>query len=141
VEKVRQKFGLSRVIFVGDRGMLEGLGWISAFRTTEIKKLVAGSGFQFSLFDDQDFGEVQSPEFPGERLIACRNPLLQRERERKREELLQATERDLQQIVDATRRSKNRLRGKDRIALRVGKVIPRFKMEKHFLIEMFSLPA
>lgn len=148
VEKVRKKFGLKRVIFVGDRGMLtsarlredfhgvEGLGWISALRTTEIQKLVAGPGFQFSLFDDQDFGEVHSPEFPGERLIACRNPLLQQERARKREELLQATERELQQIVDATRRPKSRFRGKDRIALRVGKVINRFKMEKHFLIEI-----
>jgi transposase len=148
VEKVRQKFGLSRVIFVGDRGMLtaarlredfqgiEGLGWISALRTKEIQKLVAGSGFQFSLFDDQDFGEVYSPEFPGERLIACRNPLLQQERERKREELLQATEQKLQKIADATRRRKNRLKGKDRIALRVGKLINRFKMEKHFVIEI-----
>ena len=148
VEKVRQKFGLSRVIFVGDRGMLtsarlredfhgvEGLGWISALRTTEIQKLVAGAGFQFSLFDQWDFGEVHSPEFPGERLIACRNPLLQQERARKREELLQATERELQPIVDATQRQKNRLRGKDQIALRVGKVIDRFKMGKHFIIEV-----
>jgi hypothetical protein len=148
VEKVRQKFGLSRVIFVGDRGMLtsarlredfhgvEGLGWISALRTTEIKKLVAGRGFQFSLFDDRDFGEVLSPEFPGERLIACRNPLLQQERARKREELLQATERELQQVVEATQRPKNRFQGKERIALRVGKVINRFKMEKHFVIEI-----
>jgi hypothetical protein len=148
VEKVRQKFGLSRVIFVGDRGMLtsarlredlqgiEGLGWISALRTTEIQKLVAGAGFQFSLFDDRDFGEVHSPEFPGERLIACRNPLLQQERARKREELLEATELELQKIADATRRPKNRLQGKDWIALRVGKVINRFKMEKHFVIEI-----
>jgi hypothetical protein len=148
VEKVRQKFGLSRVIFVGDRGMLtaarlredfhglEGLGWISALRTKEIQKLVAGSGFQFSLFDDRDFGEVYSPEFPGERLIACRNPLLQQERARKREELLQATEKELQLIVDATRRLKNRLQGKSRIALRVGKIIHRFKMGKHFVIEI-----
>lgn len=148
VEKVRQKFGLSRIIFVGDRGMLtsarlredfhgvEGLGWVSALRTKEIQKLVAGSGFQFSLFDDRDFGEVHSPEFPGERLIACRNPLLQQERARKREELLQATEQELQPIVDATRRPKHRLQGKDRIALRVGKVINRFKMAKHFVIEI-----
>jgi hypothetical protein len=148
VEKVRQKFGLKRVIFVGDRGMLtsarlredfqgvEGLGWISALRTTEIQRLVAGSGFQFSLFDDRDFGEVHSPEFPGERLIACRNPLLQQERARTREELLQATERELQQIADATQRPKNRLQGKDRIALRVGKRINRSKMEKHFMIEI-----
>ncbi len=148
VEKVRQKFGLSRVIFVGDRGMLtsarlredfhgvEGLGWISALRTTEIQKLVAGSGFQFSLFDERDFGEVHSPEFPGERLIACRNPLLQQERARKREELLQATERELQPIIEATQRQKNQLRGKDKIALRVGKVIDRFKMGKHFVLEV-----
>jgi hypothetical protein len=148
VEKVRQKFGLSRVIFVGDRGMLtsarlredfqgvEGLGWVSALRTAEIQRLVAGPGFQFSLFDDRDFGEIHSPEFPGERLIACRNPLLQQERARKREELLQATQRELQLIVDATRRPKNRLQGKDRIALRVGKVIHRFKMAKHFVIEI-----
>ncbi len=148
VEKVRQKFGLSRIIFVGDRGMLtsarlredfhgvEGLGWISALRTTEIQKLVAGAGFQFSLFDQRDFGEVHSPEFPGERLIACLNPLLQQERARKREELLQATERELQPIVEATQRQKNRLRGKDQIALRAGKVIDRFKMGKHFIIEV-----
>lgn len=148
VEKVRQKFGLKRVIFVGDRGMLtsarlredfqdvEGLGWISALRTTEIQRMVAGSGFQFSLFDDRDFGEVHSPEFPGERLIACRNPLLQQQRARTREELLQATERKLQQIADATQRPKNRLQGKDRIALRVGKCINRSKMEKHFVIEI-----
>lgn len=148
VERVRQKFGLSRVIFVGDRGMLtsarlredfqgvEGLGWISALRTTEIRKLVAGPGFQFSLFDDRDFGEVHSPEFPGERLIACRNPLLQQERARKREELLQETELELQQIVEATQRPKCRVQGKAQIALRVGKVIDRFKMEKHFVLEI-----
>jgi hypothetical protein len=148
VEKVRQTFGLSRVIFVGDRGMLtsarlredfhgvEGLCWVSALRTTEIQKLVAGAGFQFSLFDQRDFGEVHSPEFPGERLIACRNPLLQQERARKREELLQATERELQPIVEATQRQKNRLWEKDKIALRVGKVIDRFKMGKHFVIEV-----
>jgi hypothetical protein len=146
IEKVRQRFGLHRVIFVGDRGLLtsarlreefqgtEGMGWISALRTTEIRRLVAGSGFQFSLFDDQDFGEVHSPEFPGERLIACRNPLLQAERARKREDLLAATERELEAIAQATQRPKNRLQGKDRIALRVGKVLDRFKVGKHFLL-------
>jgi Transposase DDE domain len=148
VEKVRQRFALSRVVFVGDRGMLTsarlredfqgvaGLGWISALRTTEIRRLVAGSGFQFSLFDERDFGEVHSPEFPGERLIACRNPLLQQERARKREDLLQATERELEAIVKATQRSKNRLQGKARIALRVGKVVNRFKVGKHFRLEI-----
>jgi hypothetical protein len=146
VAKVRERFGLQRVVFVGDRGMLTsarlredfegvaGLGWITALRTTEIQKLVAGPGFQFSLFDERDFGEVQSPEFPGERLIACRNPLLQEERARKREELLAATEQELDLIVQATQRPKNRLQGKDRIGLRVGKVRDRFKVGKHFLL-------
>jgi len=148
VAKVRERFGLQRVVFVGDRGMLTsarlredfagiaGLGWISALRTTEIQRLVAGPGFQFSLFDERDFGEVQSPEFPGERLIACRNPLLQEERRRKREELLAATERELDLIVQATQRPKNRLQGKDRIGLRVGKVRDRFKVGKHFLLSI-----
>jgi Transposase DDE domain len=148
VKKVRERFGLSRVIFVGDRGMLTsarlredfhegcGLSWISALRTTDIRKLVAGPGFQPSLFDDRDFAEVQSPKFPKERLIACRNPLLQAERARKREELLQATEKELEAIVQATKRSKRPLRGKDRIALRVGKVLHRFKVAKHFLLEI-----
>lgn len=145
VTKLREKFGLSRVVLVGDRGMLTsarleedlpGLSWITALRTTEIRQIVAGPGFQFSLFDERDFGEVQSPEFPGERLIACRNPLLQQERARKREELLQATERDLQAIVAATQRAKNPLRGQDQIGLRVGKVISRFKVGKHFLWEI-----
>jgi transposase len=146
VEKVRQRFGLSRVVFVGDRGMItsarlredfqvvSGMGWISALRTTEIRRLVAEEGFQFSLFDERDFGEIQSSEFPGERLIACRNPLLQAERARKREDLLAATEQELTAIVLATQRPKNRLQGKDRIALRVGRVLNRFKVGKHFLL-------
>lgn len=148
VKKVRERFGLSRVIFVGDRGMLtsarlredfqegSGLSWISALRTTDIRKLVAGPGFQPSLFDERDFGEVQSPKFPGERLIACRNPLLQADRARKRKELLQATEKELEAIVQATKRSRKPLRGKDRIALRVGKALHRFKVAKHFLLKI-----
>jgi len=148
VKKVRERFGLSRVIFVGDRGMLtsarlredfnegSGLSWISALRTTDIRKLVAGPGFQPSLFDEHDFAEVQSPKFPKERLIACRNPLLQAERARKREELLQATEKELEVIVQATQRSRKPLRGKDRIALRAGKILYRFKVAKHFLLKI-----
>jgi hypothetical protein len=148
VKKVRERFGLSRVIFVGDRGMLtsarlredfhegSGLSWISALRTTDIRKLVAGPGFQPSLFDERDFAEVHSPKFPKERLIACRNPLLQAERARKREELLQATEKELEAIVQATKRSRKPLRGKDRIALRTGKVLHRFKVGKHFLLKI-----
>jgi transposase len=145
VNKVKAQFGLSRVIFVGDRGMLTsarlekdlpGLSWITALRTTEIRQMVAGPGFQFSLFDERDFGEVHSPEFPGERLVACRNPFLQKERARKREELLQATEKDLQAIVAATQRTKNPLQGEDQIGLRVGKLLSRFKVGKHFLLEI-----
>jgi len=145
VNKLKQQFGLSRVVLVGDRGMLTsarleedlpGMSWISALRTTEIRQMVAGPGFQFSLFDERDFAEVQSPEFPGERLIACRNPLLREERARKREELLQATERELEPIVAATQRTRNRLKGKDQIGLRVGKVLSRFKVGKHFILEI-----
>jgi transposase len=145
VAKLKEKFGLSRVVLVGDRGMLTsarleedlpGLSWITALRTIEIRQMVAAPGFQFSLFDERDFGEIQSPEFPGERLVACRNPLLQKERARKREELLQATEKDLQAIVAATKRGKNPLRGKGQIGLRVGKVLSRFKVGKHFVLEI-----
>ena len=85
-----------------------------------------------SLFDQRDLAEVTSPEFPGERLIVCRNPLLAEERKRKREELLAATEKALEKVAQATRRSTNPLRGKDRIGLRVGAVLGRFKMSKHF---------
>jgi len=144
IDKVRLRFCLKRVIFVGDRGMLTsarldedlkptGLDWISALRTTEIRKLVVEPDFQFSLFDERDFVEIQSPEFPCERLIACRNPLLAEERARCREELLQATERNLSAIEQATQRARNPLRGKDRIGVRVGKVLNRHKVGKHFL--------
>ena len=148
IDKIRQRFALERVVLVGDRGMLtaarireeieavEGLDWISALRTTEIRKLFAEPGFQFSLFDRRDLVELQSPEFPGERLVACRNPLPAQERARKREDLLAATEKDLDVIVEATRRVKNRLQGKVRIALRVGKILNRYKVAKHFVLEI-----
>ncbi len=147
IEKVRQRFSLQRVIFVGDRGMLTsariaedlrsvGLDWISALRTTEIREIVATPGFQFSLFDERDFVEIQSPEFPGERLVVCRNPLLAREREQTREELLRATEQKLAKIEAATQRERSPLRGKDRIALRLGKILNRYKVGKHFLYEI-----
>jgi transposase len=146
IEKVRQRFALKKVVFVGDRGMLTsarideelkpaGLDWISALRTTEIRQVVAAPGFQYSLFDDRDFAEIQSPEFPDERLVVCRNPLLAKDRVRTREELLQATEGALAAIEKATRRAKNPLRGQDRIALRAGKVINRHKVGKHFVLE------
>lgn len=149
IEKVRTRFGLSRVVFVGDRGLLtsarireelapvEGLDWISALRSESIRKLAEDEGpLQRSLFDQTDLAEIQHPDFPGERLIACLNPLLAAERARKREDLLQATERELEKVAAATRRAKRPLRGSDQIGLRVGKVLGRFKMAKHFEIEI-----
>ena len=145
IEKVRTRFGLSRVVFVGDRGLLtsariraelapvEGLDWVSALRAEQIRKLAEDDGpLQPSLFDQTDLAEIRHPDFPGERLIACMNPLLAVERARKREELLQATERELEKVAVATRREKRALRGQDKIGLRVGKVLGRFKMAKHF---------
>jgi hypothetical protein len=145
IEKVRTRFGLSRVVFVGDRGLLtsarireelapvEGLDWVSALRAEQIRKLAEDGGpLQMSLFDKTDLAEITHPDFPGERLIACFNPLLAAERARKREDLLQATERELEKVAAATRREKRALRGKDKIGLRVGKVLGRFKMAKHF---------
>jgi len=147
IRKVRERFGLERVVFVGDRGLLtsarideelrpvEGLDWISALRSEQIRKLAQDGGpLQRSLFDTTDLAEIRHPDFPGERLIACRNPLLEAERARKREELLRASERELDQIVAATQRAKRPLRGKDRIGLRAGKVLNRFKVGKHFEI-------
>jgi hypothetical protein len=145
IEKVRTRFGLSRVVFVGDRGLLtsarireelapvEGLDWVSALRAEQIRKLALDGGpLQMSLFDKTDLAEITHPDFPGERLVACMNPLLAVERARKREDLLQATERELEKVATATRREKRALRGKDQIGLRVGKVLGRFKMAKHF---------
>ncbi len=145
IEKVRTRFGLSRVVFVGDRGMLtsarireelapvDGLDWVSALRSEQIRKLAEDDGpLQLSLFDEADLAEIRHPDFPGERLIACFNPLLAAERARKREDLLQATQRELEKIAAATRRDKRALRGEARIGLRVGKMLGRFKMAKHF---------
>ena len=145
IEKVRTRFGLSRVVFVGDRGLLtsarireelapvEGLDWVSALRAEQIRKLAEDGGpLQMSLFDQTDLAEITHPDFPGERLVACMNPLLAAERARKREDLLQATERELEKVAAATQREKRALRGKDQIGLRVGKVLGRFKMAKHF---------
>jgi hypothetical protein len=144
VEKIRARFGIQRVVWVGDRGLLtprriqqelrpvEGLEWITALRAPAIRKLVESGSLQLSLFDETDLGEICDPAYPGERLVVCRNPLLAEERARKREALLQATERELDAIVAATRRTKRRLRGKAQIGLRVGKVLGRFKMAKHF---------
>ncbi len=152
VHKLRQRFHLKQVILVGDRGMLtsariredlqpqEGLQWISALKSIHpladpkagIQKLVQDGALQLSLFDQHDLAEIQHPSFPGERLIACRNPLLAEERSRKRNELLEATEKQLKKIVEATQRKKKPLRGRKEIGLAVGKILGRYKMGKHF---------
>ncbi len=148
IQKVRKRFGLKRVVFVGDRGMItskrideelrdvDGLDWITALRADSIKKLAEQGVVQTSLFDEQDLAEVSSPDYPGERLVVCRNPLLTEERARKRQELLAATEKKLNEIVAATQRKRNRLKGKDKIGIRVGKVVNKHKMEKHFILEI-----
>ena len=147
IDKVRRRFRLSRVVLVGDRGMLTearireevrpaGLEWITALRAPAIRELASSGTLQPSLFDERDLAEIHHPDFPGERLIACRNPLLAVERARKREALLRATESDLDEIRKATRRDKRRLAGKDKIGLRVGKVIGRHKVAKHFDLEI-----
>ena len=145
VQRLRQRFGIQRVVFVGDCGMItsarinadlrgiEGLDWISALRSDGIKRLVSAGCVNRSLFDETDLAEITAEdEFPGERLVLCRNPLLADERARKREELLRATEKQLDRIVRATQRSRNPLHGEKTIGLRAGKVISSYKMARHF---------
>lgn len=148
ISKVRRRFSLERVVWVGDRGMLTdarirqdlrnvpGLDWITALRGPAIRKLMEDGHLQRSLFDQQDLAEIRSPDYPGERLVACYNPLLAEQRRGKRLELLAATEKELAKVAAATGRSRNPLRGRAKIGLRVGKVLGRFKMGKHFLLEI-----
>jgi len=112
-----------------------GVEWITALRAPAIRQLVERGALQLGLFDERDLGEITSPDYPDERLIVCRNPLLTDERRRKREELLVATEHELDKVVAATVRKKGRLKGKEKIALRVGKVLGRFRMGKHFRLD------
>ncbi len=149
VQVVRDKFGLAKMVMVGDRGMItsariaalnqagdgtqrpDPYGWITALRAPAIKKLIADDGpLQLSLFDEQDLAEITSPDFPGERLVACRNPVLAAERARKREDLLAATEKLLDPIIARVRAG--RLAGAAKIGVEVGKVISKYKTAKHF---------
>jgi hypothetical protein len=146
VAKLRQRFRLGRVVLVGDRGMITaarieqdlkpaGLDWITALRAPAIQALAAEGGpLQLSLFDQRDLAEIAAPDYPGERLIVCRNPDLAAERARKRAELLAATEQDLARIAAATRRVRAPLRGREAIALKVGAVLGRRKVAKHFAL-------
>ncbi len=143
IAALRERFSLSKVVLVGDRGMLTearireevkpaGLDWISALRGPAIRSLVEAGEVEMSLFDERELVEIASDAYPGERLMVCRNPLLAEDRARKRQELLEATEALLEPIAAATRRDKRRLTGADRIGERVGKVIGKYKVAKHF---------
>ena len=147
IDKVKDRFGLTRVVLAGDRGMLTAarlredvapahLDWITALRAPQVKKLVRGGDLQLTLFDAQDLAEITSPDFPGERLIACLNPFLEAERARKRESLLAATEADLGKIAAACARARAPLRGTDKIAVRVDRVLNRRKVARHFTVEI-----
>ena len=145
VDKIRHRFGLQRVVLVGDRGMLtgariredlqgiDGLRWITTLRAPTIRKLIKAGQVAQTMFDERDLAQISSPEFPGERLIVCRNPVLAEQRQRKRQQLLAATEKDLLPIVRATQRAKEPLRGAAKIGVRLGKVINRHKVGKHFI--------
>jgi len=143
VKKLRERFGLSRVVLVGDRRMLTEkqiaqlkqhpeLGWISALKAGAIRQLVEAGALQLSLFDQQNLVEIHTALYPDERLVACFNPLLAEERKRKREELLQATEKELEAIRQQVARRKKKILRKEEIALKVGRVVNHFKMAKHF---------
>ena len=143
VAKLKRRFAIDHVVLVGDRGMITqaridedlrpaGLDWITALRAPALKELVGGGHLQMSLFDQRDMAAITSPDFPGERLIVCRNPDLARERARKREDLLAATERDLAKITASVTRKTRPLRGAAEIGMAVGAVLDKHKMAKHF---------
>jgi len=144
VTKLKERFGLKRVVMVGDRGMITqarldedlkpaGLDWITALRAPQIQRLAAEDGpLQLSLFDERDLAEIASPDFPDERLVVCRNHALAEERQRKRNDLLDAAEQDLKKIQERIASKRRPLRGADKIGVAVGKVISRRKVAKHF---------
>ena len=145
VDKLKNRFGIADVVLVGDRGMLTsariealkevgGIGWISALRSNQIEALVNSGDLQLGMFDQRNLAEISAPKFPGERLVVCKNPALAQDRARKREELLVATERELDKVVAAG--TAGRLKGKDETGLRVGKIIGRYKVGKHFQLDI-----
>jgi transposase len=145
VDKLRERFGLERVILVGDRGMLTetqlralrkhpGLGWISALRSRSIRELLADGHLQRSLFDEVNLAEITAPAFPGERLIACYNPLLAEQRRHRRQELLAQTEKKLAALTQEVARRTQKPLSHTAIALKAGRHINRWKMAKHYLL-------
>jgi hypothetical protein len=145
VAKLKEQFGIEEVVLVGDRGMLTsarieslkevaGISWISALRGDQIEALVNSGDLQLGLFDERNLVEITSPKFPGERLVVCKNPALAEERARKREALLTATENELDKVRASV--AAGRLVGEAEIGVRVGKVVGRFKVGKHFRLEI-----
>ena len=141
VQRLHKDFGIEQLVMVGDRGMIsnkaieemratEGIGWITALKSASIRSLIAQGQLQLGLFDERNLLELSSPEYPGERLVACRNPELARLRAHKREELLAATEKNLEKI--RARVQAGKLAGQDEIGLRVGKLVNQYKVAKHF---------
>jgi transposase len=149
ITKLKERLGIAKIIWVGDRGMISSttiqqhfqadersFDWISALRAVQIRSLVEQESIQLSLFDEQNIAEISSDDYPGERLIACRNPMLAAERAKTREELLQGTEKELAKIAAATMREKRRLTGASNIGLKVGKVVNHYQVAKHFTLDI-----
>jgi transposase len=148
IEKIRERFGIKRIVIVADRGLITtnsierlrktdpDLEWIGALRSQSIKKLMKQGEIHLSLFDEKDLAEIESEDYPGERLIVCRNPLLADKRAKTRESLLTSTEKDLNKIVDRTKKRTNPLRGGNQISLEIGKVINKHNVGKHFKYEI-----
>ena len=145
VKKLREEFGLERVVLVGDRGMIshkaigelreiEGLGWITALKSGQIRTLIEGKTLQLGLFDERNLVELSHPDYPGERLMACRNPQLAKLRAHKRVALLEATEKELEKV--RARVDRGRLRGQAAIGVCVGRVVNKYKVAKHFALEI-----
>lgn len=147
VEKLRKQFGLERVVLVGDRGMLteaqieqlrkhRSIGWVSALRAKQIQQLAEGGTIQMSLFDEQNLAEIHSPQYPAERLVVCYNPFMAEQRARKREELLAATDQALEQVARAVARRTKRPLDRAQIGLKVGRLLHRYKMGKHYRLRI-----
>lgn len=148
LERIKQRFGIERVVVCGDRGMVteaniatlraHGFGWITALRAPQIKNLVEEGALQLSLFDERNLAEISSETYPGERLVVCRNPHVARERARKREALLAATEQELAKVKASVDNPRGRLHGKPAglIGERAGRIVNRFKVAKHFQLEI-----
>ena len=145
VKKLREQFGLEQVVLVGDRGMishkaiqelreLDGLGWITALKSGQIRTLIEGEALQLGLFDERNLMEISHPDYPRERLIACRNPELAKLRAHKREALLEATHKELEKV--RARVERGRLKGQGAIGVRVGRVLNKYKVGKHFALEI-----